>query len=164
MEQRLFFRFRTDIRDEPTGLELTQPCHDAFLTAHFSIVLWDTILKLLNDIVTGLRIVVWNFHREFLISSKVIVIFCENGFSLFVHTFFAYNSWTTKYFQSLIISCERTFEDLSESLYVFISKISFIKCKIDFLVKSTDSQLTFFSEHWARTGFSWMIHAVWSWI
>ena len=66
---------------------------------------------------SGLKIVVSNFDTTILIHSTVIAFFEKTGFC-HVHVHFAYNSRTITHFQNLIISHERTSEDLSESLRV----------------------------------------------
>ena len=110
----IIFRGSTDIRDEPA-----RPWRS--LTAYFPNVLKDTNLKYSHNIDIGLIIAVSKFHSNFSISFESIVFFAKTELS-FLHTFFAYNSSITKYVENLIISRERTFEDLSKSLKVLFLK------------------------------------------
>ena len=116
-------------RPGPTGPDPDRPWRS--LTSYFSNVFKYTSLKLSYNTDSGLKIVVSNFHRDFFNSSEVRAFFTKTiFFSIFTYNF-AYNSRTTKYFQNLNISRERTFEDIIDPLYVFL--ISLIRYKIDFL-------------------------------
>ena len=99
-QKKYIFRYRTDIRDEVArpeparpipnrpGLTRTDPAWPwRSLTAYFTNMLKDTSLKLLHIIVTGLKIFVSYFHRDFFISFKVVAFFPEDGFLPFLHTF-----------------------------------------------------------------------------
>ena len=76
----IIFRCRINIRDEPARSWRS-------LTAYFSNMLRNTILKLLQNIATSLKIVVSNSHKDFFISSKCIAFFCEDGFFATLHTY-----------------------------------------------------------------------------
>ena len=87
MEQKvILFRYRTDVRDEPARPQSARPCPNQpwrSLTAYFSNVLKDTNLKLSHNIATGLELFVFNFHRDFIVSSEVIVFFAKTNFYIY---------------------------------------------------------------------------------
>ena len=132
MEQKaITFRSGTDIRDELARSEparpgltrpgTTWPGHDA-PTAYISTALKDT----------GLKIVIFKFHRDLLINSEPIAVLRRRIFVIFTYIF-TYNSGNTKQFQNLIILRERTLEDPSESLWFFILEKILRDTKLIFL-------------------------------
>ena len=70
-----------------------------------------TNLKLLRNLVPGLKIVVSNFHKDFFDNSKYIEFFAKT----FLHTLLRISQEPLNIYKKMIISHERTFEDLSES-------------------------------------------------
>ena len=72
----ILFQCRADIRDGPARQWRS-------LTAYFSNVVRDTILKLLHNIVTCLIKFLMRFHHKF----RSYSFFCKDGFLPFLHTF-----------------------------------------------------------------------------
>ena len=138
-----------NIRDEPARSSCS-------LATYFSNGWKNTSFKFLHNTDIGFKIM-----YQFLNKVSWIVTLYNVG-RKWIFAFFSkmsrYNIRTT-YLQNLIVSHKMTSQELSESLEVWFEKLFSCGIKLIFLVKSTDSYLSF-TENRAGTGLVCLVHDV----